>query len=165
MSERSGLAGGQLTQYLRDHLTGAETATKIIEDFSGEDGYPAFREIAESVLPEIRDEKALLKRLADDLDGRRSVLRSATAWVTAQGSQLKLGKTFAGELGPFEALEFLSLGILGKRGLWRVLKELGPNDGAFAEADFDQLIKNAERQYEQVERHRLEAARSAFVVE
>ena len=48
------------------------------------------------------------------------------------------------------ALETLSLGILGKRALWRVLRQIPAN----LNLDFDGLIQRAEDQFERVERMR-----------
>ena len=43
------------------------------------------------------------------------------AWLTEKVSRLKLKHGAADGLGTFEALEFLVIGIHGKRALWRAM--------------------------------------------
>jgi hypothetical protein len=66
-------------------------------------------------------------------------------------------------LGVFETLEVLSLGILGKRALWRALEAVAAADTRLQAIDFNTLINRAEAQYAAVEARRLEAARRVFV--
>jgi hypothetical protein len=64
----------------------------------------------------------------------------------------------------FQALEFLAIGVWGKRALWRALRATEGLDarlGASA-ADFDRLIRRAEEQHERIEALRLTAAAEAF---
>lgn len=68
----------------------------------------------------------------------------------------------AGGFGIFEALEFLTLGIHRKRALWTALAVVAKTDARLRGVDFAPLAARAETQESQVERKRLEVARTAF---
>lgn len=63
-----------------------------------------------------------------------------------------------------QLLEFetLSLGIEGKRSLWRALREVREAYPELIETDLDGLVERAEHQRSMLEDHRLAAARRAF---
>jgi hypothetical protein len=65
-------------------------------------------------------------------------------------------------LGTFEALEALRLGILGKRALWQALAVVAEGDGRLRGMDFHHLAARAQAQHTQVEERRLEAAPTAL---
>ena len=66
------------------------------------------------------------------------------------------------ELGTFEALETLALGILGKLALWRALAVVAATDARLRGIDFDSLAARAQAQHARVEERRIEAALTAF---
>ena len=68
-----------------------------------------------------------------------------------------------GELGMFEALEALTLGIQGKRLLWRVLGEISPRIPGWRDVDFATLERDAVTQRDGVEKWRLVAACESLV--
>jgi hypothetical protein len=70
------------------------------------------------ISPQIRDE---LQGLMKHLDIGESRTRKASAWMAEKMTELKLrfDDFRGGPLQLFEALEALSLGIEGKRSLWK----------------------------------------------
>jgi hypothetical protein len=84
------------------------------------------------------------------------------AWLTEKVSRLKLKYGSADGLGTFEALEFLVIGIHGKRALWRALEAVAPNEPRLRNIDFAELIARAENQHQKVEERRLDCAQSVF---
>ena len=77
-------------------------------------------------------------------------------------SRLKLSRQVGGELGTFEALEALALGILGKRSLWMALITIAGLEDRIDTPDLEQLVTRSQSQYERVEERRLMAARAAL---
>ena len=59
-------------------------------------------------------------------------------------------------------LEGLALGITGKLGLWRALRELAGEEPRLDAAELDRLRERAERQRDGVEEHRMRATADAF---
>ena len=59
-------------------------------------------------------------------------------------------------------LEGLALGVTGKLGLWKALRELVDEEPRLDAAELDRLRERAERQQAELEEHRLRAAGEAF---
>ncbi len=64
-----------------------------------------------------------------------------------------------GELGMFEALELLALGVQGKRQLWAALGEVAPWFPEWNGIDFANLESRAIQQRGGIESRRIEAAK------
>lgn len=151
-----------LAIYLNDHLAGStgglELAKRMAEENAGEE-IGAF---LESLVEEIAADRRELQAIMRELDVAERLPKVALAWAGEKLARLKLNGELTGysPLSRYVELEALSLGIEGKRLLWSVLA------GSVAERVGSQrlhvLVDRAERQRADVERHRLEAARTAF---
>ena len=152
----------RLATYLNDHLAGARFAIDVLERMRETCPDAALRNLAVSLLVEIESDRAVLHRVIEKYDGNRSTIKEAAAWVAEKASRLKLQMDAEDSLGVFEALEALSLGILGKRALWRALESVAPFEARLDGIDFGTLIKRAESQFDEVEARRLEVAKLAL---
>lgn len=103
-----------------------------------------------------------MRGLAERIDSGSSGLKELAAWFAEKITRIKLGGEDKHDLGAFEALEFLALGIHGKLALWRVLDEIASLDVRLRGTDFNHLAARAETQHAQVEQRRLEVGRSAL---
>ena len=65
-------------------------------------------------------------------------------------------------LSRFAELDFLAMGIDGKKLLWSNLRDLAGLDERLPDLDFDQLIERAERQRAEIEPFRARAGRHAL---
>lgn len=65
-------------------------------------------------------------------------------------------------LSRFEELEFLAMGIEGKKQLWATLRDLANLADRLPNTDFDQLIRRAEQQRAVLEPFRVQAGTDAF---
>jgi hypothetical protein len=63
--------------------------------------------------------------------------------LTEKASRFKLGAGANGSFEVFEALEFLSLGILGKLSLWSALHLTARSDTRLEGLDFTRLVGRA----------------------
>jgi hypothetical protein len=61
------------------------------------------------------------------------------------------------------ALEFLELGVIGKRSLWRALAAVASAEPRLQGIDFDHLASRAHTQYTWIEDRRVEAAKMALI--
>ncbi|MBM4442157.1 MAG: hypothetical protein FJ027_17205 [Candidatus Rokubacteria bacterium] len=150
-----------LATYLHDHLAGATFAVTLLEALRhNEPGLAAF---AGGLLHEIDADRAVLQDLVERTGGGGgSALKDATAWVGEKLTRLKLGRTVAGDLGTFESLEMLALGIQGKLSLWKALAVVAAGHSALHGIDFGHLAGRAQAQHAQVEQRRLEVAPRAL---
>jgi hypothetical protein len=150
----------RLGRYLNDHLAGSVAALELLDHLIGsERPEPTARTLSE-LRDDIEEDQATLRDLLRRIGVAESLPRKAAAWLTEKAGRLKLrlSGTADNSLELLEALEALSLGIEGKRGLWHALAALP----AFAGVDFDRLQYRAIQQHNRVEVERLAAAHRTF---
>jgi hypothetical protein len=151
-----------LTTYLHDHLAASLFAVELLKNLHEQhDGQP-LGAFAAALLLEVEEDRQSLQRVVDQAGTTTSVLKEATAWVGEKVSRFKLRHASSGEIGTFEALETLALGILGKQALWRALSVVAPTNVGVRGEDFEALAARAQAQHAQVEERRLEVARIAL---
>lgn len=151
-----------LVTYLHDHLAGSVVAVRLLEELRNEHGGEPLGRFAAELLGDIEADRAVLLGLAERVGTHSSPVKDAAAWVQEKLSRFKLRRDEGHGLGTFEALEFLALGILGKRALWRALDAIAPEDSRLGGVDFSYLVERAEAQHERAEHQRLEVARMAL---
>jgi hypothetical protein len=150
--------------YLNDHLAGSEAALQLLDKLEAAEARTPSKEFVVGLRREIladRDELVtLMKGLAID----ESRLRRASGWVGSKLVSVKLDLDDAAGKGLwiFEALEALSLGIEGKRGLWTAMLAASGEAPALRLLDYEKLVSRAARQRASVEELRLKAALTAF---
>jgi hypothetical protein len=152
----------QLGTYLNDHLAGSEAGLQLIarlaEDYPDTD----FAQAMKTLHAEIEQDQQALQRLLDRIADGGSAVKQVAGWVAEKLTRLKLGLTTAEPLALFEALEALSLGILGKRALWRGLAVIAADRFDVGDVNLAELERRALDQWERVETWRLQAAERAF---
>lgn len=152
-----------LRTYLNDHLGGATGALQLLEHLADSAESPADKQFFVNLHAEISEDRDILKGLIEKTGKQPSGLRQAGGWIAAKVGQLKLAvdNTAAGTLDHFEALEILSLGILGKRALWRALATVAHLPELHG-LDLPRLEARALDQHDRVEARRLAAAPHAL---
>lgn len=150
-----------LTTYLHDHLAGARFATSLLSDLARQELDGEIAGFAAALLLEVQADQDELQRLVEHLDLQPSMIKEASAWLTQKLGRLKF-QLSSEPFGVFEALEVLSLGILGKTALWNALQETDaiPHSSSL---DLNKLLQRAREQYANVETRRLRYARQALV--
>jgi hypothetical protein len=153
-----------LSSYLNDHLGGSvgalELLDRLIDIYKDKPLERFFRDLRN----EIDADQETLKELISKLGDQESALRKAGAWIAEKLSRAKiqLSESREGEMGLFLALEGLSLGIYGKRSLWRALATASATVPYLRGPDYATLEKRATEQHDRVESKRLEVAREVF---
>ncbi len=151
-----------LGTYLHDHLAGAAYAIDLVEFMRDQHSDEDLGCFAAEILAEIKQDRATLRQISERVGTGGSTLKEAASWVGEKISRFKLGHDAGSGLATFEGLEFLAIGILGKRALWRALAAIAPSDPRLAGVDFDALAASAQKQYEKVDQRRLLLARTAL---
>jgi hypothetical protein len=155
------MADDALKTYVEDHLAGATAGLELLEALAAQHQGEPTGALAGRLLPEVEGDRRTLEDIARSLDAG-SALKEAAAWLAEKVSKLKLHRDAKGVLGTFEALEAMSLGVLGKRALWRALAVAARTDRRLAGVDFEALAASAERQHALLEEERLRAAAIAL---
>jgi hypothetical protein len=151
-----------LATYVHDHLAGAQFAIELLQDLSEKASDRRITELAAALLPEIESDRSALQRFAEAIGEEPSGAKESAAWLTQKLSRVKLSA--ADDLGAFEAVETLSLGILGKLALWNSIKILPKCDAAKV-LKLSDLLAAAENQHTRVEHLRRELASHVLTTE
>lgn len=150
-----------LITYMHDHLAGARFAINLLESLRGNKQKPEVRRLADELIREIEEDRQILQHLADKIGKPQNTLKEGAAWLAQKASLWKLGGE-GPSLSTFEALETLSLGIMGKLALWRALRVLQPKERILFETNFEQLCARAEKQFFRVENLRIKLVPTAL---
>lgn len=156
-----------LAIYLNDHLAGSIGAMEMIQDLiETHQGKPLER-FLRALLENIQSDQDELRSLMDGLGVKERKLRKAGAWMAEKASRLKLRMADSGEanLALFQSLETLSIGIMGKRLLWRTLEATIAATVRQVGLDLARLERRAAEQFERVEKEVFRIARQIFVQE
>lgn len=150
-----------LSIYLNDHLGGSkfgiDLARRIADNHEDTQTGTVFSELA----AEIEEDRETLRDLMDKLGVRKQTLKRAIAGLGEKAARFKPnGKLFGrSPLSSLIEMETLSIGVEGKRLLWRSL------DAASIKADgvdYGKLIERAESQRDRIEAERRKAAEDTF---
>ncbi|MEO7099355.1 MAG: hypothetical protein ABI162_08330 [Luteolibacter sp.] len=155
----------EIERYLNDHLAGATGAVRLIQELADKAENTVDREFFERLQEEVESDRVLLQDLLAVIGAEPSAALKLAGNVSVRISFMKLAwEGFKpGQLGMYEALEVLALGIQGKCLLWRMLHELIHWFPEWDDADFEKLELDATRQRDQVESYRIREGLKALV--
>ncbi len=154
----------RLERYLNDHLAGSHSAIAVIQDLIGRQDDPREAGFFRDLKVAVEEDQEVLASLLEGAGMKESTVQKAAGKITAQAGRLKLlwEGMDPGELGSFEALELLVLGIQGKRVLWIMLREIAPLFPEWEGTDFRALERRARKQRDAVEKRRIAAGKAAL---
>jgi hypothetical protein len=100
----------------------------------------------------------------DRLGFARSAAKTLAATAAERMGRFKPNGQLRGysPLSRFEELDFLTMGLAGKRQLWATLRDLAALGERVPDVDFDALIDRAERQRTMLEPFRQQAGREVL---
>jgi hypothetical protein len=145
-----------IATYLNDHLAGSSGALRLIESLTRDPSDPDCQFFI-GLLQQVKEDRETLEHLIGQagfgIDRARQWVGSCIArlGLLRQGHN---GLRF-GQLGKFETMEILVLGIHGKHLLWKALAEVKHDYPAWEGFDFATLAETAAAQREDVELLRL----------
>ena len=161
---KDGVMSG-LDGYLNDHLAGAAAAIRLAERCRAREAESELGRVLQALLVEIEEDRDVLQRVIKALGGSANPVKRASAVGMERLGSLRMALPVlgpgSGEAARLEELEVLSLGIEGKRMLWKVLGTLASSDGRLVGFDFAGLELRAESQRRRLEPLRLELAAAA----
>lgn len=149
-----------LVTYLQDHLAGARFAVTLLGDLSAQENAPDVARFAAELLSQIEADRAVLEGVLHAEGHESSAVKEAAAWTAQKASRMKL--SLAEPLGRFEAIEMLTLGVLGKLALWTALREVPQLELTLENFSLEELIRRAESQAELLETWRRKLAVEAL---
>jgi hypothetical protein len=154
-----------LAIYLNDHLAGATGGAALVRRLADSSrGDAVYGPILSGLAQEIEDDRKSLVSLLDRFNVRVDRPKLAAAWLAEKAGRLKLNGHLLSysPLSRLEELEMLTLGVTGKRALWRSLQLLASTEPCIDVAELERLITRADAQIELLETSRRRAALEAF---
>ncbi|HEX5911032.1 MAG TPA: hypothetical protein VFY44_11085 [Thermoleophilaceae bacterium] len=151
-----------LPTYLNDHLAGSTAGLELARRAAGSNEGTELGTLLSRFASEFEGERSSLKSVIEAVGSHPNPAKVAAAWVGEKAGRLKPNDQLTGysALSRMVELEGLSIGIEGKRLLWRALAER--TDPRLTSFDFTALAEQAQRQRDELEPFRLAAAASAF---
>ncbi len=148
-----------LDVYLNDHLAGGTAGVNLAQMAAEEHRSDEIGAFFGEIASEIKKDHDTLERMMAAMNTEQSATKVAAAEI---GSKIMAPK-FKGtedELNAFVTLETLSIGVEGKRCMWKALGCL--DDPTLESLDIETLIARADSQRERIEEHRLAIAPQAL---
>jgi hypothetical protein len=155
--------GELLAIYLNDHLAGSTLGVELARRTLGSnEGDPEFGPALAEICAEIEADRETLVAIMDRLGVGRSRLKPLAAVLGERLGRLKPNGRLRGysPLSRLDELEFLQLGVAGKRQLWRALERTHSND--LAGFELAALAERASDQLQRLEALQLRAAALAL---
>ena len=157
------MANQNLATYLNDHLAGSVAALELLEYLEKTQTGKAMGrfvpELRADIAADRRELEALMARLHIAASPSRAAARLAERMTEIK---LRLDDPAGAALRLLEILEGLSVGIEGKRLLWRALAAVAEDAPALRLTDYGCLEQRAQEQRQRVEMARLETAKTAL---
>jgi hypothetical protein len=153
-----------LRVYMNDQLAMGvawrEVARRAQRNNRGTDLGDALDRVATAIAEDVATFEQLMRRLGIP----RSRIKPSLAVVAERAGRLKLNGRLASysPLSRFVELDFLAIGIDGKKLLWSNLRDLADVAGRLPDVDFEHLIQRAEWQRAELEPFRTTAGRQAL---
>ena len=147
--------------YLADHLTGSDAAFAVVKRLRASHHASAEGRLFERLYHEFSEERVVVRTLLQSLGGSPFKLKRLIGQAAGSALQVAAGGE-PGDLALFRTLESLSVGVQGKRCLWRVAQGLEPWLQAPGDKSFHALEMQAVDQWNRIEQRRLALATQTF---
>lgn len=153
-----------LATYLNDHLAGATAGRELARRAAASNRGSELGRFLEDLSQQIDEDRDSLIELMRGSGVGIDRVKVLGGWTAEKLGRLKLNGKLLGysPLSRLLELEGLLLGVRGKLALWQALGEIELDGRAGTNADLAGLIERAERQHEELERHRRAVAREAL---
>ena len=150
--------------YMNDQLAAGvvwrEVARRSQRSNQGTELGEALARVADAIAEDVATFEQMMERLGI----ARNPVKGGLAVVAERVGRLKLNGSVRSysPLSRFIELDFLAMGIDGKKLLWASLRDLAGLSSRLPDVDFDRLIERAQWQRNEIEPFRAEAGREAL---
>lgn len=150
--------------YLNDHRTGSAVALALAERSHASNTGNEFGEYLDDFIPALEDDIDQLDAVFARCEISKDQLKLGAARLGAELGRLKLNGRVTDYSPLSRVIEFeaLTVGVLGKRKLWKTIAALPSDHPATSAVDTTRMIERAESQAKQLEELSARAAAIAF---
>src|SRR3954471_4271556 len=148
-----------LSIYLNDHLAGATVGVELSKRAASSNEDTEYGDFLAELSHEIAEDRASLERLMDRFGVKKDRVKTTGAFLGEKVGRLKPNAhlTSYSPLSRVVELEGLTLGVTGKRGLWKTLLEIEGDDERLDPEELRVLVERADGQLRTLEDLRLRA--------
>ncbi len=143
-----------LGDYLREHLSGSDTAIHIVDRLRHAHDRADERVLWARLFDEFQEERQVVRGLMTQLGESPMSVKRLAGKITGSIVESVAGTALDDGLTLFRTLEALAIGVQSKRCLWRALQSLDPALRAPGYRNFAELESMAVRQWESIEQLR-----------
>ena len=150
--------------YMNDQLAlgvlWREVARRAQRNNAGTELGDSLARVANGIAEDVETFETMMRRLGIP----RNRVKTTVAMAAERLARFKLNGRIRSysPLSRFIELDFLAMGIDGKKLLWGTLADLAELRSRLSDVDFDELIRRAERQRQEIEPFRARAATDAL---
>lgn len=150
--------------YLRDQLAMGVLWRELARRTQRHNRGTALGDALDHVAVGIAEDVDTFESMMRELGVRTDPVKLGLAWVAERCGRLKLNGRLRSysPLSRFEELEFLAMGIEGKKQMWTTLRDLASLESRLPDVDFGDLIARAEGQRAELEPFRVRAGEHAL---
>ncbi len=154
----------RLEIYLNDHLAGSVAMRELVARRLSDDPGGVFGDFLRRFDEDLEIEQSQVKEMIARFGGRENPAKKTLAWLAEKAGRLKMNESLTGysELSRLEELEFMVVGVRGKLALWTALEAAAATNERLREFDLAAFREKAQRQMDEADVLRLEAAKRAF---
>lgn len=138
----------ELETYLNNHLAGAGVGlllvTRLAESAMDDAEELFFSDLEERISADQKQLTSVIELAGLSAGGLRNLVGRAIGKIQVWKTEIK--SQDLGNLGRFEMIEMLAVGIEGKSLLWQTLLEISPAYPEWSEIDFAELVEGARTQ-------------------
>jgi hypothetical protein len=149
--------------YVNDHLAGAAHAISLLGHLQSKHPSDRIGSFASKLLAEVKSDYETLQGIAIRIGAGSSALKETVSRLSEKIGRFKLDDHGTISFETFEGLEFMVLGIHGKRALWQALAACSESDSRLQNINYDALIGRAEQQEAAVESLRIDIAKEVLL--
>ena len=142
-----------LAAYLREHLAGSDAAIQVVDRLRLTHAGSHEGLLFASLFDEFREEREVVRLLLAQIDASPISVKRLAGQASGAVTALAAGGE-RGDLALFRTLEGLSIGVQGKRCLWRALQSLLGDEPIPSARSLGGLEAMAVRQWEAIEERR-----------
>lgn len=153
--------------YLNDHLAGATVGRELSRRAAANNRANDYGPFLAGLATEIDEDRDALLEIMRTMGVGTDPVKVLLGWTAEKAGRLKPNGRLRGysPLSRVVELEGLLLGVRGKLSLWLTLQLLEASEPQLRTLDLGRLVERARRQLDQLEEHRLRAAKQAMVSE
>ena len=152
-----------LATYLNDHLGAATAGVELARRAARQNEGTELGGFLSELVAQVEADRATLEAIMAELAVKPDRAKVAAGWAAEKVGRLKPNAQLRGysPLSPLVELEGLLVGVQGKLAMWRALAEVADAIG-LDRPRMEALAVRAEGQQADLERHRLDVARTAL---